>query len=74
MNSNKNQKLKMADTIMPWLQIILGCLFIAMAVYKYIANGYDFHAINLPLTIIFGLVLPLIAIAKLVVAKKKMLK
>ena len=74
MISNKNQKLKMADTLIPWLQIILGCLFLAMAVYKYVSHGYDFQAINLPLTIIFGLVLPLIAMAKIILARKKSAK
>lgn len=49
-----------------WLQILMGVYFLGFAIYRYVGNDNNLDAVNIPVTVIFGLVLPLFAILKLI--------
>lgn len=48
-----------------WLQILLGVLFLGLAGYRYISDGYSWENVNVATTIIFGITMPIIAMVRL---------
>lgn len=44
----------------------MGVYFLGFAIYRYVGNNNNLDAVNIPVTVIFGLVLPLFAILKLI--------
>lgn len=59
------------DKTMAWLQILLGIFFLSTAAYRYITHDYDIKAVNMGMTIVFGIVLPVTAIARLTLMNRK---
>jgi hypothetical protein len=62
---------KNVSKYLAWLQIVLGVYFLGFAAYRYIGNGYDWDKVNVPVTIIFGITFPLMAVARLVGMNRK---
>lgn len=48
-----------------WLQILLGIVFLGLAGYRYISDGYSWQNVNVATTVIFGITMPMIAIARI---------
>jgi uncharacterized membrane protein YidH (DUF202 family) len=60
-----------ADIVMAWLQIAVGLIILGIAGYRFVSHGYSLETVNIGVTFVLGIFLPLMAAAKLTRFKKE---
>jgi membrane protein YdbS with pleckstrin-like domain len=60
-----------AAIVMAWLQIAVGLIILGVSGYRFVSHGYSFEAVNIVVTFVLGIFLPLMALGKLIRFKKE---
>jgi len=68
---HKTLKQIRTEKILAWLRIALGAFFLAFAAYRYLSHDNNLAAVNVTLTVIFGITFPAMAIGKLIALQKE---
>lgn len=65
LNYNVSTLERKTDIVMAWLQIAVGLIILGIAGYRFVRHGYSFETVNIVVTFVLGIFLPLMAAGRL---------